>query len=189
MKIGFCGSGGIGKSTVLAALAPLIDVPTLPSVARSVFERWKITEADQLGMSPAELWSLQKEIFDARVEAEKEMNGHFISDRTLVDHMAYCLLRANAGMSTKDFEVYEEKMLFSMNGYDLVCYFPFMLATHVYINDGFRQTDAVYQIAIDRMMMGLLKTYGIPFKYVGFGVVLSVEERVQRIKDYIAGVQ
>lgn len=160
MKAGFSGAGGTGKSAVLEALN--LPIPVLPSVARSVYERRGIKESDQLTMNPIQLWDLQKDIFNTRVAAEEKMDGSFISDRTLVDHMAYCLIRANAGMPADEYKTYEDKMLFSMSGYSLVVYFPFDPKAYK-INDGFRQADVPYQVAVDIMIYGLLQKHRINF--------------------------
>lgn len=185
MKIGFCGAGGTGKSSVLKALEGKINIPFLPSVARSVYERRGITEPDQLKMTPAQLWELQKDIFDTRIKAERDLAHHFISDRTLIDHMAYCLVRASAGMTEKDFDEYEDKMQRSMDGYRLVFYFPFTIESRAHLSDGFRQTDVTYQVAIDAMINGLLNSYSISLIFVNPS---SIEKQAQQVLERIKKV-
>src|SRR5712664_1281602 len=98
MKIGFCGPGASGKSSLLDYLTEnkIVDCKKLPSVSRSVFARWGWNEEDQ-GIKPlSEVYLLQQDLFNERLKSEAEAGNCFISDRTLLDSFCYMLYRCTS---------------------------------------------------------------------------------------------
>jgi len=153
MRIGISGAGSTGKTTVMRMVAEKLNMPMLPSVVRGVFARHGLNEKDQLNMLPSEAWELQHEIFEARIAAE-HATPSFISDRTLVDHMAYCLFRASGAIPDEASDVYMEIMRDSVKAYDAIFFLrPLNVITTK--EDGFRQNGKGYEIAMDILMRGL----------------------------------
>lgn len=156
MKVGFTGSGGTGKSTVLKAILPKLvemdpSIEYLPSVARTVFSRHGVVEADQENWSPKELYSFQKEILDLRLEKERE-HPNFISDRTMIDHVAYTMFRCYEGIPDDEFASLMALLEENINQYDIIFYFPILFTPPP---DGLRQGGEAYRSAIDLIIRGL----------------------------------
>lgn len=154
MRIGFTGAGGTGKSTTLAIVVRMLEafgmgVPVLGSVTRSVFQRRGLTEADQESMSPEDRLNLQMEIFSERRAAEKAIGGAFISDRTLVDHFAYCLFRNYAVIGDVDHTALLDEAVESAASYDALFYFPISFTPPA---DGLRQAGVAYNYCIDAII-------------------------------------
>jgi AAA domain len=176
MRIGISGAGATGKSTVMQMVAAELGIPMLPSVVRGVFARHGLNEKDQLNMLPSEAWELQREIFEARIAAE-HATPNFISDRTLVDHMAYCLFRASGAIPDEASDSYMAIMHESLKTYDAV-FFLSPIATITRKRDGFRQNGKAYEIAMDILMRGLydyIQYYPHPVRSA------SAEDRVDEI--------
>lgn len=161
MKIGFIGAGGTGKTTVATALAEKLGLNYHQSVPRSVFQARGLTEADQRSMTPAQIWDLQKAIFEAKIEQD-EVYRSGVFDRTLLDHLAYCIYRCADSIPAKEMEKMQEAMYDNIRSYTLLAYFP--LFNWGGSADGFREDKFSYQVAIDTIMNGLLHLYGV--KYV-----------------------
>lgn len=159
MKIGFIGTGGTGKTTVLDRVALEFNLPKFKSVARMVYERLGIeNEEAQFKMSLEEKWHLQRTILDTRREVEAEnVHNDFIADRTMLDHLAYTLYRCGDVITDDQWVFYFGVTSGILTHYDLFFYFPLVGGHHLTKNDDFRQSNLAYHVAIDALLVGLLK--------------------------------
>jgi hypothetical protein len=111
-----------------------------------------LTEEKVLKLSPEDKWTLQKEIFNTKVMVD-DKNPKFISDRTLLDHWAYCLLYCAPSMSEAElFEMDTLVRKHMLSSYTHIFYFP-----HGYWKgetDGVRQESEAWQTAIDALLLG-----------------------------------
>ena len=123
MKLGFMGSGATGKTTTAKIIAPYLGLEYQSSVPRIVFERRGLNEAKQRNMSRFDRWSLQKEIFEEKLKQDAEvLTGVF--DRTLLDHLAYCLYRCSDTVPDNIYSSYLELVRENVTKYDYLFYFP-----------------------------------------------------------------
>lgn len=171
MKIGFIGTGGTGKTTTIDLLRPMLEeagiqVPYLGSVTRQVWEKWGAVESDQDRWTPEQKLEFQMEVFRTRMAAEEEMDHHFISDRTLIDHSAYAIFRCYDAMTDAQFDKMLDDLVDNVQGYDRLFYFPI---TFVPEADGLRQTGEAVRTAIDYIMRGLIDDNDIEVHTVGTG--------------------
>jgi hypothetical protein len=158
MRIGFCGSGGTGKSTSALKLAEAGLLPYHKGVARIVFADLGLTENDQENMSRAERWKLQKRMFDETLKQDADQpKGVF--DRTTLDHLTYCLYRCADQVDDATAKAMMIVVQENMVKYDLLVYFP--LYDWDVRPDGLRQNGFAYRLAIDVMIRGLLKELGL----------------------------
>jgi hypothetical protein len=181
MKIGFTGAGGTGKTTVLKLLEGMdLALPVFPSVVRGVYQKWGLKETDQANMLPTDRWKLQRDIIMTRFE-EEEKRTSFISDRTLVDHLAFCLVRNWDVMPMEEYEalIYRAKPI--LKRYDLIFFFPFVDNFNP-PDDGFRQQERTYHFLMDLTMFGLIQKLGLIYAKVPF---MEPEYRAQWVKRAI----
>jgi hypothetical protein len=181
VRVGFTGAGATGKSTVIREIALLSDCPPiLTSVARGVFaERGLSSESQQDAMTPAERWDLQMEIFDRQFALERSCDS-YVTERTSLCRLAYCVFRNGTAMSDGDWERLSGEVESDMRSYDAVFYFP--VAPFNVVDDGFRQGGRAYNWCLDSMIRSFLIDREIPFVDVGR---TSVEERVSMIASAI----
>lgn len=178
MKIGFTGTGGTGKTTTAKLLEKRLGLALQPSVVRGIFESKQLTERSLLSMSQVEAWSLQQEIFAAKLKQDKEtFRGIF--DRTLIDHMAYCFYRSGSVIPDGVVNGLLKEMNESLKLYDFLFYFPI---TFTPPPDGFRQEGLAYRHTVDWMIRGLLHRSCAKYSIIGGG---SPEERAQVVADII----
>jgi predicted ATPase len=178
MKIGFIGTGGTGKTSTIKQLGDL-GLPLLESVSRAVFKEWGWKEEDQRNATPELVWKFQKTIFDRKLLQEEGLE-HFFSDRTLLDHLTYCFLRAGRGVAER---AAREMLVLTKNNlatYDFLFFFPNGLFDPG--DDGMREQDYVYGVLADATMQGLLNRFGQSYLTVPMG---TVEERADFIRNCV----
>lgn len=155
MKIGFIGAGGTGKTTVLHLVADRLGLKPLPSVVRGVFEEFGVKqEAEQLTWTTERKWELQKAIFDRRLRVESEYSAGFISDRTILDHLNYCYIRAAEAMTDDNSINLENQVINNLADYTALIFFP--AGQFIPAGDGFRQEGRAYQTLQDCFLRGFL---------------------------------
>jgi len=185
MKIGFIGVGGTGKTTTIRQLGDL-GLPVLESVSRAVFKEWGWKEEDQRSAPPEMVWKFQKTIFDRKLLQEAGVE-HFLSDRTLLDHLTYCFLRAGRAVPEGAAREMLDLTRNNLTTYDFLFFFPNGLFDPG--DDGMRDRDYVYGVLADATMRGLLNRFGQSCLTVPMG---TVEERADFIRNIVkagAGVR
>lgn len=179
MKIGFTGSGGSGKTSVVTFLRGCYPtIPFLPSPARAIFAKWGITEEEQEHMSLEDKIALQNEIYEARFLQEIEY-PNFMSDRTLLDNFAYHVFRCYQGITTAEYVEFHKRTVENLKSYDHIFYFPML---EIVEEDEFRYAAASYQTMIDSIIYAFLLKNNIKFHHVPHG---TPEERATWMKGII----
>lgn len=164
LKIAFTGSHCTGKTTLLNdvkdALQSNIVVNDVTEVARKIIEKGYPLNMD------ATIDSYVHYIND-QLEAEKtKMEGCdvFISDRTLLDPVAYAMVNSKLPrpyIPQYFIEMMKNIWLMEKEKYDIYIYFPVEFELEM---DGVRPFDENYRRQIDDMIVKLLEDNGI--KYV-----------------------
>ena len=167
MKIGFCGTMSVGKTTLVNALK------NIPEFKDYHFATERSKYLNSLGI-PLNTDSTLKgqNIFLAERCAEL-MNEDLITDRTVVDVMAFTKLAKS--ISYIDGDAFEEYAKRFIREYDYVFYIsPEGIAIE---DNGVRETDEKYRNEIDLTIRQLLNRYK-PWHHVLIG---STEERVKQV--------
>jgi nicotinamide riboside kinase len=167
MKIGFCGTMSVGKTTLVNALK------NIPEFKDYHFATERSKYLNSLGI-PLNTDSTLKgqNIFLAERCAEL-MNEDLITDRTVVDVMAFTKLAKS--ISYIDGDAFEEYAKRFIREYDYIFYIsPEGIAIE---DNGVRETDEKYRNEIDLTIRQLLNRYK-PWHHVLTG---STEERVKQV--------
>ena len=176
-RIVFTGAQGTGKTTVLKEFENK-GLKVITEVVRQLASKGvKINkDGDEKGQT-----RIFKEYKDKL--SEISLSG-YISDRCMVDVLAYSMYLAEQGKVTDEFVQKQKKQLvkFKNENPDIAyCYFPIEFDV---VADGVRDTDEEFRAAIDHNIKAVLQEVGIqPIIVKG-----TVEERVakvQRVHDWL----
>ena len=169
MNIIFTGAQGTGKTTILKKMGERYTVIT--EVVRNLSKKGvKINkDGDERG---------QKKIFNEYVRLFEETPGEFVSDRGLIDVVAYTIYLHRTGKVSEKFVNKQLKELhkFLMNHQNYIyCYFPIEFNV---VDDGVRDLDEGFRKEVDEIIQSLLGAYHLNF------IVMSgtIEERLDKIE-------
>ena len=171
MKIGFCGTMSVGKTTLVNALKEL------PEFKNYTFRTERSKYLMEMGI-PLNTDSTYKGqlIFTAERAAEL-MQENIITDRTVIDVMAF----SNLSTSMKEHEKFFLSSVLTplIEEYDVLFY---VSPEGVEIEDnGVRETDADYRMAVDREIKSIVSMHrGNAVTIMG-----TVEERIEQVKNAI----
>lgn len=178
MKIAFTGTHSTGKTTLINSIkdsiicSPTISVKYVTEVARKIISR---------GFPLNNLATKDSYVnyINDQLNAERDIDNYdlFISDRTLLDPLAYMI--TNKSFPSPFIEDYfiqmmENVWLLEQSRYDLYVYFPIEFPL---VADGVRPDDEKYRAAVDKVILSTLKKYDI--NYVT--ITGSIEERKSQL--------
>lgn len=172
MKIVFTGAQGTGKTTVLNDFKDKgYDVVT--EVVRNLSKKGVKINKDGDEKGQTKIFNEYKKIFSEKQD--------FISDRGLIDVVAYTVYLARHGKVSEEFANKQIKQLhkFVMNNMDFFyCYFPIEFDV---VNDGVRDMDEEFRKEISEIILSLLGALGLSFILV----TGTSEERVAKVQEMI----
>ena len=171
MKIGFCGTMSVGKTTLVNALKEL------PEFKDYIFRTERSKYLMEMGIPLNTDSTLKGQLVFAAERASELMQEKIITDRTIVDVMAFANL-------SKSMEAHEKHYLTStlyylIKEYDVLFY---VSPEGVEIEDnGVRETDAKYRMAIDKEIKSIVQMFR------GNTVTIrgTVEERIEQVKNAV----
>ena len=172
MKIGFCGTMSVGKTTLVNALKEL------PEFKDYHFRTERSKHLMNLGIPLNTDSTLKGQLVFASERAAELMQEKIITDRTVIDVMAF----AELSTSMKEYEKFHlNAALFHLiKEYDILFY---VSPEGVKIEDnGVRETDADYRMAIDKKIKSIIRMYrkNTPI------IKGTIEERVKQVKNIVA---
>jgi nicotinamide riboside kinase len=172
MKIGFCGTMSVGKTTLVNALKEL------PEFKEYEFRTERSKYLRDLGI-PLNTDSTVKGQFVFLAERASELfHNDVITDRTVVDVMAFTRLAKSIPYYIAD-EICQAAS-YLINEYDYIFYIS---PKGVKIEDnGVRTTDAKYREEVDKEIKNLLNKYGHKNQRI-IKLTGSIEERIQKVKQ------
>ena len=172
MKIGFCGTMSVGKTTLVNALKEL------PEFKDYHFRTERSKHLMDLGIPLNTDSTLKGQLVFASERAAELMQEKIITDRTVIDVMAF----SDLSTSMKEYEKYHlsAALYYLISEYDILFY---VSPEGVEIEDnGVRETDADYRMAIDKKIKSLIQMHrsNIPT------IKGTIEERIEQVKNTIA---
>lgn len=178
-KIAIAGTHGVGKTTLAHSLMKSFNyhfVVVNSQIARSI-----IRNGYPLGKEATVESYIQYIIAQLRVEQELEECDLFISDRTLLDPLAYAIVNqkyVNSKIPTGIIELLKRVWLLELQQYDLYVFVPIEFPMQ---SDGIRPEDEEYRAKIEEQMILLLDENRV--KYIT--VSGSCEERTAQVQDAV----
>ena len=172
MKIGFCGSMSVGKTTIVNALKEL------PEFKEYEFRTERSKYLRDLGI-PLNTDSTVKGQFVFLAERASELfHDNIITDRTVIDVMAFTRLAKSIPYYIADEVCQAASHL--IREYDYIFYIS---PKGVEIEDnGVRTTDAEYRNEVDKEIRQILNKYSQRNQRI-VKLKGSTEERIQKIKQ------
>ena len=172
MKIGFCGTISVGKTTLVNALKEL------PEFSGYEFRTERSKYLRDLGI-PLNTDSTLKGQFVFLAERSSELYlENIITDRTVIDVMAFTISSHSIPYFVCD--TLNEAASHLLHEYDYIFY---VSPEGVEIEDnGVRETDANYRIKIDNEIQKLLIKYNSKIPNL-IKISGTTEERIQKVKQ------
>jgi nicotinamide riboside kinase len=174
MKIGFCGTMSVGKTTLVNALAEL------PEFKNYKFRTERSKYLMEMGIPLNTDSTVKGQAVFLAERASELMQDNIITDRTIIDVMAFA--KCSESMyyfEADDFNNFASHML---TEYDYIFY---VSPEGVEIeNNGVRETDAEYRKLIDENIQLLITKYRHKIKNL-IEIKGSTEERIKLVKQAI----
>jgi nicotinamide riboside kinase len=175
MKIGFCGTMSVGKTTLVNALKEL------PEFAHYEFKTERSKYLRDLGI-PLNTDSTLKGQFIFMAERSSELYlDNVITDRTIIDVMAFTRLANSIPYFMAD--ALNDAAAPLLREYDYIFY---VSPEGVELEDnGVRAVDAQYRKEIDKEIIKLLEKYQTKIPHLAT-LSGTTEERIQKIKQVMS---
>ena len=175
MKIGLCGTMSVGKTTLVNALKKESEFKDY------TFRTERSKYLNSMGIPLNTDSTLKGQLVFAAERAAELMQEKIITDRTIIDVMAFCELSKSMSKAEKD---HINGVLWHLiKEYDIIFHIDDL---SVPIEDnGVRETDKDYRLAIHQEISSILGMYRyMPNKLVTISG--TTKERINKIKATIA---
>ena len=172
MRIGFCGTMSVGKTTLVNALKEL------PEFKDYHFRTERSKHLMNLGIPLNTDSTLKGQLVFASERAAELMQEKIITDRTVIDVMAF----ADLSESMEDHEKFylNSTLFYLIDEYDILFY---VSPEGVEIEDnGVRETNAEYRTAVDKTIKSIVGMY----RKNTITIKGTVEERIEQVKNALA---
>jgi len=173
MKIGFCGTMSVGKTTLVNALKEL------PEFKDYTFRTERSKHLMERGVPLNTDSTLKGQLVFAAERASELMQEKVITDRTVIDVIAFANLSTSMTKGEKFYFTATIQPL--MNEYNILFY---VSPEGVEIEDnGIRETNSEYRMAIDKEIRSQIQMHG------GKKIITikgTVKERIEQVKNTVS---
>ena len=175
MKIGFCGTVSVGKTTLVKALQQLDEFSNYEfRTERSKYLR-------DLGIPLNTDSTLKGQTIFLAERVSELMRENIITDRTIIDIIAFAY--SSKSMDIVDKEEFTQYAVRFLSEYDWIFY---VSPEGVDIEDnGVRETDTEYRDIIDESIKHQISSYKHRIKNYG-ELKGSTEDRIAQIRSYLS---
>ena len=174
MKIGLCGTMSVGKTTLVNALKKESEFKNY------TFRTERSKYLNSMGIPLNTDSTLKGQLVFAAERAAELMQKNIITDRTIIDVMAFCAL--SNSMDEAEKQHINGVLWHLIKEYDIIFHIDDL---SVPIEDnGVRETDKDYRLAIHKKISSILGMH----KYMPGKVVTisgTTEERINKIKEEV----
>ena len=172
MKIGLCGTMSVGKTTLVNTLKEDLDFKNY------IFRTERSKHLSSIGIPLNTDSTLKGQLVFAAERAAELMQENIITDRTIIDVMAFCEL--SKSMSTAEKQHINGVLWHFIKDYDIIFHIDDLSVPME--DNGVRETDKNYRLAIHQKISSILGMYRyMPGKVVTISG--TTEERISKIKD------
>ena len=172
MKIGFCGTMSVGKTTLVKALKEL------PEFKDYTFRTERSKYLMEMGIPLNTDSTLKGQLIFAAERASELMQENIITDRTVVDVMAFAELSTSMDSAHKHY--LSATLYYLIKEYDILFY---VSPEGVEIEDnGVRETDAEYRMAVDSKIKSITQM----FRRNTITIKGTTKERIEQVKNAVA---
>ena len=175
MKIGLCGTMSVGKTTLVNALKKE------PEFKNYTFRTERSKYLNSIGIPLNTDSTLKGQLVFAAERSAELMQENIVTDRTIIDVMAFCEL--SESMSEAEKQHINGVLWHLIKEYDIIFHIDDL---SVPIEDnGVRDTNKDYRLAIHKKISSILGMHRLmPGKVVT--IAGTTEERINKIKSSIA---
>jgi deoxyadenosine/deoxycytidine kinase len=175
MRIGFCGTMSVGKTTIVNALKEL------PEFKDYTFRTERSKYLMELGIPLNTDSTIKGQIVFLAERASELMCKNIITDRTIIDVIAFT--KAAKSINYYDAEDFSQLASNLLVEYDYIFYIP---SEGIDMEDnGVRETDIEYRNLIDSIIQNTISKYQHKIKKF-YKVKGSTEERIKYIKKVLS---
>ena len=173
MKIGLCGTMSVGKTTLVNALKKL------PEFKDYNFRTERSKHLMSLGIPLNTDSTLKGQLVFASERAAELMQEKIITDRTIIDVMAFCSLSKSMSKIEKD--NINNTLWHLIQEYDIIFHIDDL---SIPIEDnGVRETNKEYRLAIVKEIQEIIAEHRYQCKIINISG--STEDRVNQIKSVL----
>ena len=173
MKIGLCGTMSVGKTTLVNALKKL------PEFKDYNFRTERSKHLMSLGIPLNTDSTLKGQLVFASERAAELMQEKIITDRTIIDVMAFCSLSNSMSKIEKD--NINNTLWHLIQEYDIIFHIDDL---SIPIEDnGVRETNKEYRLAIAKEIQEIIAEYRYQCKIINISG--TTEDRVNQIKSVL----
>ena len=174
MKIGLCGTMSVGKTTLVNALK------NEPEFKKYTFRTERSKYLNSMGIPLNTDSTLKGQLVFAAERAAELMQENIITDRTIIDVMAFCELSKSMSKAEKD---HINGVLWHLiREYDIIFHIDDLSVPME--DNGVRETDKNYRLDIHEKISSILGMYRyMPGKVITISG--TTEERIDKIKESI----
>ena len=172
MKIGFCGTMSVGKTTLVKALKELSEFKDY------TFRTERSKYLMEMGIPLNTDSTLKGQLVFTAERAAELMQENIITDRTIIDVMAF----SDLSTSMEDYEKFHlsSALYHLIKEYDILFY---VSPEGVKIEDnGVRETDADYRMSIDKKIKSIIQMHRSNSPIIKG----TVKERIKQVKNVVA---
>ena len=172
MRIGFCGTMSVGKTTLVNALKEL------PEFKDYTFRTERSKYLMEMGIPLNTDSTLKGQLMFAAERASELMQENIITDRTVIDVVAFADLSESMSDSEKHF--FSATLLPLIKEYDMLFYIS---PQGVEIEDnGVRETNSAYRDLVDGKIRSTIQMHRRSVK----GISGTTEQRIEQVRSAIA---